>query len=61
MVPEYFKNGLPLDSNKNYYNIEPIINWLYIYKLTNLTIPNYEITKTFFNKKNLDKVINWVK
>jgi hypothetical protein len=42
-------------------NIKSILDWLYIYRLTNLTFDKHEITKYYFNKINLDRVIKWAK
>lgn len=54
-------NGVTICSTNGPENINSILDWLYIYKLTNLTICNEETVKYFFNKNNLDRVIKWAK
>ncbi len=40
-------------------NIKTILDWLYLYKLTNLTLHNDELNSVFFNTKNIDKIRKW--
>lgn len=56
-----FKDGVTINLQNGYVNIKSILDWLYIYKLTNLTFYRNKITTYFFNKHNLDKVIKWAK
>ena len=42
-------------------DLKPIIDWIYMYKITNLTFPDNEFTKFIFNRNNLDKLITWNK
>jgi hypothetical protein len=42
-------------------NIKSIIDWLYIYKLTNLTFDNHETINAYFNEKNICRIVKWAK
>lgn len=55
------KYGPEINSSNELYNIKSILDWLYIYKLLNLTIEKHNITSDYFNKDNLNKVSEWAK
>ena len=54
-------SGVTICSPNGPEDIKSILDWLYIYKLTNITFYKHEITTSFFSKENLDKVIKWAK
>lgn len=42
-------------------SIKDFADWLYFYKIANLTMPKQELIRTFFNDAYLDNVIKWAK
>lgn len=54
-------NGPTICASNGPENIKSILDWLYIYKLTNLTFDKHELTKNYFNKNNLERVEKWAK
>jgi hypothetical protein len=56
-----YGGGVTICSSNGPENIKSILDWLYIYKLTNLTFDKHEITTYYFNKSNLDRIVKWAK
>jgi hypothetical protein len=42
-------------------DVQSVLNWVYMYKVMNLVLPEYGITKNAFNEKNFKHVIDWDK
>ncbi len=53
--------GIVLCEMEGSANIKLILDWLYIYKLINVTIPYHKIANSIFNKPNLDRIADWAK
>jgi hypothetical protein len=54
-------NGISICSKYGPEDIKSILEWLYIYRLTNLTFKDHLLVNRFFNRKNLDKIVEWDK
>ena len=55
----FLDNGLIICSTNGPENLKSFLNWLYVYKITNLALEKHPITINFFNRNNLDQFMKW--
>lgn len=57
----FLSSGVAICQENGMEDLRAILNWLYIYKLTNMTFYKHETTIKCFNRKNLERIALWAK